>query len=63
MLRRTLPARLGRHAASFQEAWRSRALAKPAMPSRLRRKLVAGYRSDILKLQGMINRDLSTWLA
>jgi hypothetical protein len=32
------------------------------MPQKLRRKLVAGYRSDILELQGMIGRDLSGWL-
>lgn len=61
-LKRALPGPLGRHAASIQEAWRSRELAKPPLPSALRRKLVAGYRSDILELQGIIGRDLSAWL-
>jgi hypothetical protein len=28
----------------------------------LRRRLVAGYRRDILELQGMLQRDLSRWL-
>ena len=61
-LKRALPAPLGRRAAAFQEAWRSRAVAKPPLPSKLRRKLVAGYRSDILELQRIIGRDLSPWL-
>jgi hypothetical protein len=61
-LRRALPGPLGRRAASIQEAWRNRALAKPPMPPRLRRRLVAGYRRDILELQGMLQRDLSRWL-
>ena len=57
-----LPGPLCRRAASIQEAWRSRAIAKPPMPPKLRRKLVASYRRDILELQGMLNRDLSRWL-
>lgn len=61
-LKRALPAPLCRRAASFQEAWRSRELAKPPLSAKLRRKLIAGYRSDILELQGMIGRDLSPWL-
>jgi len=61
-LRRILPEPLGRRAASFQEAWRSRELSKPPMPPELRRRLVASYRSDILDLQDMIERDLSGWL-
>jgi hypothetical protein len=61
-LRRALPGPLGRRAASIQEAWRSRALAKPPMPPKVRRRLVAGYRRDILELQGMLERDLSGWL-
>jgi hypothetical protein len=60
-LRRALPGPLGRRAASIQEAWCNRALAKPPMPPRLR-QLVAGYRRDILELQGMLQRDLSRWL-
>jgi hypothetical protein len=61
-LRSVLPEPLGRKASSIQEALRSRALAKPTMPSELRRRLVATYRSDILELQDMIERDLSGWL-
>jgi len=61
-LRCALPGPLGRRAASIQERWRSRALAKPPMPPTLRRRLVAGYRRDILELQGMLERDLSGWL-
>jgi hypothetical protein len=61
-LKRALPGPLRHRAVSIQEAWRSRALAKPPMPQRLRRRLVAGYRTDILELQGMIGRDLSGWL-
>jgi hypothetical protein len=61
-LKRALPGPLRSHAVSIQEAWRSRALAKPPMPQKLRRKLVAGYRRDILELQRMIGRDLSGWL-
>jgi hypothetical protein len=61
-LKRALPAPLSRRAASIQEAWRSRELAKPPLPSNLRRQLVAGYRSDILELQRIIGRDLSRWL-
>jgi sulfotransferase family protein len=33
------------------------------MPSALRRQLIEEYRSDILKLGGLIGRDLSRWLA
>lgn len=61
-LRRVLPEPLGRRAASFQEAWRSRELSKPPMSPELRRRLVARYRSDVLELQDMLGRDLSRWL-
>jgi hypothetical protein len=61
-VRRALPGPLSRRAASIQEAWRSRALAKPPMAPKLRRRLVANYRRDILELQGMLQRDLSRWL-
>ena len=61
-LRRGLPGPLYRRAASIQEAWRSRALSKPPMPPKLRRRLLARYRRDILELQAMLNRDLSHWL-
>lgn len=35
---------------------------KPPLPSEIRRELMEGYREDILKLQGLINKDLSEWL-
>lgn len=34
----------------------------PGMPIELRAALTAGYREDILRLQDLINRDLSHWL-
>jgi hypothetical protein len=42
---------------------RSRILDKPPpLPTEVRRQLTGGYREDILKLQGLIGRDLSPWL-
>jgi hypothetical protein len=35
---------------------------KPTFPAEIRRELVQGYREDIFKLQGLIDRDLSKWL-
>jgi Sulfotransferase domain len=61
-LRRALPDCMGRRAVSIQEAWRCRALEKPPMPLHLRRRLVDRYRSDILEVQDLLNRDLWRWL-
>ena len=36
--------------------------AKPSLSSETRQELIAVYREDILKLQELIDRDLSTWL-
>jgi hypothetical protein len=43
---------------------RNRLLAaeKPTIDVDLRRKLVAIYRDDILQLQELLHRDLSSWL-
>jgi hypothetical protein len=43
---------------------RNRVLAteKPTLDADLRRKLVAVYRADILQLQDLLRRDLSSWL-
>ena len=41
---------------------RNRALVKPPQPTRARKKLVSIYRDDILHLQDLIQRDLSSWL-
>ncbi len=37
-------------------------LTKPPMPEDIREELTEAYREDILKLQGLIRRDLSSWL-
>ncbi|MDJ0553302.1 MAG: sulfotransferase domain-containing protein [Microcoleaceae cyanobacterium MO_207.B10] len=37
-------------------------LGKPELPQKIRKQLIAEYREDILKLQDLINRDLSKWL-
>lgn len=39
-----------------------RNLVKPPLDEELRRHLMDGYREDIIKLQGMLQRDLSDWL-
>jgi hypothetical protein len=37
-------------------------LAKPALPPELRARMIANYKADTLRLQDLINRDLSAWL-
>ncbi|HLE26390.1 MAG TPA: sulfotransferase [Thermodesulfobacteriota bacterium] len=50
------------------EGWRRRLslqkrnLIRPTLPADLRRQLIEEYREDILKLQELIQRDLSKWL-
>ena len=41
----------------------NRILVKPPVPERERRQLVEEYGEDVTKLQGLIGRDLSEWLA
>jgi Sulfotransferase domain len=41
----------------------NRMSAPPPMPEDVRTSLLADYREDILKLQDLLNRDLSRWLA
>lgn len=41
---------------------RNKNLVKPEMPSEARTKLIKLYHEDILKLQELIQRDLSSWL-
>ena len=55
-----LRARIKRHTLTNLE---TRNLHKPSLAPQLRRELNDGYRSDIMKLQGLIGRDLSHWLA
>jgi hypothetical protein len=62
-VRRVLPEALGRRAATAQDAWRSRQLAKPTMSPDLRRALIAKFKDDIFELQDITGRDLSRWLA
>jgi hypothetical protein len=54
-LRRALPHRL-------INTLRNRTLAKPPFPIEVRRQLIEVYSEDILKLQELIQRDLSKWL-
>jgi hypothetical protein len=35
----------------------------PPMPEETRMELIEAYREDVLKLQDLIGRDLSGWLA
>jgi hypothetical protein len=49
-------------AVRYAKDLRNRNLAKPRMSPETRRRLVETYREDILKLQGLIQRDLSGWL-
>jgi len=37
-------------------------LYKPEMPPSLREKLISFYKPEIIKLQDLIQRDLSSWL-
>ncbi|AFZ47930.1 sulfotransferase [Cyanobacterium stanieri PCC 7202] len=37
-------------------------LGKPELSTKIRKQLIDEYREDILQLQDLINRDLSTWL-
>jgi hypothetical protein len=37
-------------------------LEKPPLESAVRERLVAAYRDDVLRLQDLIDRDLSVWL-
>ena len=41
---------------------RNRNFVKPQLPLALRKQLLKEYRADILKLQDLIERDLSNWL-
>ena len=62
-LRRVLPNVMVRRALAIQERLRSRQLFIPPLVPELRRELTNVYRADVEKLQGLIQRDLSMWLA
>lgn len=53
-----LPLRVRRYVINLKN-WN---LVKPPLSPALRKKLIEVYREEILKLQGLINRDLSKWL-
>lgn len=47
----------------FKNRLRMRNLQKPELPAELRQSLTEDFREDILKLQNVLQRDLSMWLA
>lgn len=61
-LGRCLPVWLRQPAQDIQEFWRSKQLVKPPLEAKIRRKLLSVYGEDILRLQELIQRDLSKWL-
>lgn len=61
-LGRRLPTWARHQALKIQDTARSRRLEKPQLPAELRRELIEFYRSDILKLESLMQRNLSQWL-
>jgi hypothetical protein len=59
VLRPFLPARLRKR---WMANLRGRYLVRSSLPADVRRELVQEYRGDILKLEGLVQRDLSMWL-
>jgi hypothetical protein len=43
------------------ERLRGLTVKKPPLPEELRRQLIEVYREDIINLQDMLGRDLSSW--
>jgi len=61
---RLLPKKQYQHLLRFGGGLHNRNLAKRQLSPEVRRRVLDAYfREDILKLQGLIQRDLSTWLA
>ena len=59
-VKRFLPKKLVR---GLREPIRNFILAKPPrLPAEVRKELVEAYREDVLQLEGLIQRDLSSWL-
>jgi len=50
------------HRKRMYDAVFQRNLRRPPLDERLRGELVAGFRDDVEALQGLIGRDLSSWL-
>jgi hypothetical protein len=63
VLKPLLPQKLRRWLLAQWILVRSQNLVKPELPSQTRQELLEVFRPDILKLQHLIQRDLSTWLA
>lgn len=61
-LRRVVEPWLPRRLYRFATTLRDRNLVKPPMPREVRQRLVELFRSDILALQDLMGRDLSSWL-
>lgn len=57
--RTLLPSKLGTKLGGFLHRWN---IERPPIPTATRQKLQALYREDILRLQDLIERDLSPWL-
>ncbi|MEE8154906.1 MAG: sulfotransferase [Phycisphaerales bacterium] len=63
LLRSILPKRMARTIARHViQGFQMRALEKPEFPDDVRRALIEDFREDILKLQDLLQRDLSKWL-
>ena len=60
-IKRILPKALREPAEALQNKWRDRQLVKPPMSLELHNRLREHFRSDILRLQDLIQRDLSAW--
>lgn len=63
MIKACLPHRVTRRLKHASSSVRTKNLQKPALPPGTRARLTADFREDILKLQDLIGRDLSAWLA
>jgi hypothetical protein len=59
LLKRFVPARWSRR---IGDHLRQRNLIKPPLSPQIRRQLIEVYREDIIKLQDMLQRDISHWL-
>jgi hypothetical protein len=62
LLKRFLPDALFEAARKYFLNVRTRNLEKPALSVEMRRQLTDRYRDDIIKLQDLMDRDLSAWL-
>lgn len=59
---RLLPEKQRKRVLRVASGMHNRNLTKPRLSSEVRGRLIGGYREDTLKLQDLIQRDLSAWL-